>query len=540
VREAAARIGGQTLVSAARAALERLDGVRPAYVVGAFVLAEWVAVAALAVVVRHNGFVYYQGGDQLWSYTLGSLLGHGQLGQPLVGYLWAALLTPLTWIAGPNLVDAYPFIVVVDTVVLLPVALACLYGLARLIAGKRFAAFALLVWLVTPFIGVLFTNPGYHQRYTELVVPQAFGLTAMTDFPTMVAALVAAYLVARVLFDGRDATLDALAAGVAAGAAVAVKPSTALFLAGPLLALAVARRFRSGAVFVLGLLPAIATLALWKWRGYGYLPLLHDSLSTPVRSAAGEAPLALGVPDYARFDWSHFLQQLDLLREHFWSGRLVEWLVIAGMIALGRRSLAALALVGGWFAAFALVKGGYGEASIEDSSLLRIMIPTIPAFVLLLAALPFLVPRGGRPWPAAERSPRLPRRWRVWAVGLALLVTAGVPFVAVAAATPIEADDPPAVVIQKPLIPATVDLGLTATRDGDITKLSWRPHHSAGGAVFYHVFRTQAGGDTFDCDTTVPAALCTYRGTDLATTRATTFADRTAGSWEYRVGVSAN
>jgi hypothetical protein len=521
--------------------LDRIDGLRPVYVVAFFVVAEWAAVAALALVVRHNHWVYYQGGDQLWSYTSGWLLGQGKLASPLVGYLWGALLAPLTWIVGPNLVGAYPVILVVDTVVLLPLALAALYGLARLIAGRRFAVLALTVWLAAPFVGILLTNAGYHQRYTELILPQAFGLTAMTDFPTMVAALVAAYFTARVLFDGRDATLDALAAGVAAGAAIGIKPSTALFLAGPALALAFARRFAAMGVFVAGLLPAVVTLTLWKWRGYGYLPLLHSSLGAPSRSAAGQT-VALSVPHYARFDWSHFERQLDLLREHFWSGRLIEWLVVAGLIAIGLRSRRALALVGGWFVAFAVVKGGYGQASIEDSSLLRILIPTIPAFVLLLAALPYLVPREGRPWPVVEPGERAPRRWRLAALGGVLLVTAVVPFAAIAAATPIGADDPPAVVIQQPLIPASVDLGVTTTRRGDQVMVSWNAVHSAGGAVFYHVFRAPTDGSALDCDTDSPAVVCQYKATDLGATSLTTFTDTPpkGGDFEYRVGVSAN
>jgi hypothetical protein len=546
VTGAAAGRQQRTLGARPRAVVEqglaRVDRLRPLHVVGFFVAAEWIAVAALALVVRHNQFVYYQGGDQLWSYTSGWLLAHGTLASPLVGYLWGALLAPLTWIVGPNLVGAYPAIIVVDTVVLLPLALACLYGLARLIAGRRFAVLALTVWLLAPFVGVLLTNAGYHQRYTELLLPQAFGLTAMTDFPTMVAALVAAYFTARVLFDGRDTTLDALAAGVAAGAAIAIKPSTALFLAGPVLALAVTRRPRALGLLVVGLLPAVVTLTLWKWRGYGYLPVLHGSLSAPTRTAAGTGrTLAIGLPHYAHFDWSHFERQLDLLREHFWSGRLIEWLIVAGLVAIGLRSRPALALVGGWFAAFALGKGGYSIASIEDSSLLRILIPTIPAFVLMLASLPYLVPRGRRRWPQVEPTPRAPRKLRLAVLGVAVLVTAVVPFAAIAAATPISGDRPEAVVIQQPLIPVTGDLGVDVHRDGAHVTVSWHAVHSAGGSVFYHVFRAQTSDGALDCDTDAPAVVCQYKGTDLGATPQTTFTDTPpAGDWEYRVGVSAN
>ena len=49
------------------------------------------------------------------------------------------------------------------------------------------------LWIVVPLIGIKYTDLGYHQRYTELTLPQSFGLTAMADFPSMVAVLVAVY-----------------------------------------------------------------------------------------------------------------------------------------------------------------------------------------------------------------------------------------------------------------------------------------------------------------------------------------------------------
>jgi hypothetical protein len=363
----------------------------------------------------------------------------------------------------------------------------------------------------------------------------------MADFPSMVAAVVAAYFTARVVFGRSERLFDALAAGVAAGAALGVKPSSALFLVGPALALAAARRRRGLGAFVVGLLPAVVTLALWKWRGYGYLPLVHGAAGAPVRSAAGPDVAALQLPHYAHFDWSHFTNQLDLLREHFWSGRLLEWLVVAGLIALGLKSRRALALVGGWFAAFAIVKGGYGNASIEDSSLLRILIPAVPAFVLLLAALPFLVPHSSVGADAGTEEPaRLSARTRWGLLGAAVLVTAAAPFAAIAAATPL-GGPPRAAVLQQPLIPADVDVGLHARAAGGRLRLDWAAQHPVAGPVFYHVFRSPAGGSAFSCDTTTPAEQCRFTATDLGTTRSPSFSVAARpGDWEYRVGVAAN
>ena len=83
-----------------------------------------------------------------------------------------------------------PAIVVLNVVVLMPVAMAALYGIGARIGGRVFGYWCLLLWVIVPFLGVLYTNTGYHQRYTELTLPQGFGLTAMSDFPTMVAVIV--------------------------------------------------------------------------------------------------------------------------------------------------------------------------------------------------------------------------------------------------------------------------------------------------------------------------------------------------------------
>jgi hypothetical protein len=148
-------------------------------VLGGLVAIELAAVLALALTVRHSGFIYYQGGDQLWHYTLGWLLGHGQLSQTQVGYGWPVVLSPIARVFGPNLAHAFPAIVLLEVLVLLPAAMLALYGIAARIGGRLFGYWALVLWIIVPFLGIRFTNAGYHQRYTELTLPQSFGLTAM-------------------------------------------------------------------------------------------------------------------------------------------------------------------------------------------------------------------------------------------------------------------------------------------------------------------------------------------------------------------------
>src|SRR5207249_11428183 len=124
--------------------------VRTAYVLAAFVLVEWVALAVFALTVRHNGWLYYAGGDQLWHYSGAYLLAHGHLPPAYVGYGWSLMLLPLSWVAGPNLVAALPGIVLLNTLILLPIALLCVYGIASRFAGRLFGYFAALAWIALP------------------------------------------------------------------------------------------------------------------------------------------------------------------------------------------------------------------------------------------------------------------------------------------------------------------------------------------------------------------------------------------------------
>ncbi len=141
-----------------------LLGIRTVYVLGVLVGAQWTAVLVFALTVRHNGWLYYAGGDQIWHYSGAYLLAHGHLPPTLVGYGWSVLLLPVALFAGPNLVAALPAIVLFNTLVLLPVALLCIYGIAARIAGRLFGYFAAALWIAFPYLGILFLEPGYHQK----------------------------------------------------------------------------------------------------------------------------------------------------------------------------------------------------------------------------------------------------------------------------------------------------------------------------------------------------------------------------------------
>ena len=137
-----------------------------------------------------------------------------------------------------------------------------------------------------------------------MTLPSALGLTALGDFPSMVTLLVSAYFILRSVTT--RAGVDAVAAGLAAGLALTIKPANLLFLPASIVAYAIARRPRALAVFAAALLPGLIGLTIWKYRGLGYLPVFRgarrrspwscrcspspDSTFTATRSGTGRAP----------------------------------------------------------------------------------------------------------------------------------------------------------------------------------------------------------------------------------------------------------
>jgi len=507
---------------------------RPAYLLGALVVVQWLALLAFAVTVKHNGWLYYAGGDQLWHYSGAYLLAHGHLPPALVGYGWSMMLLPVSWFAGASLVSALPPIVVLNTVILLPVALVCVYGIASRIAGRSFGYFAALLWIVLPYLGILFVEPGYHQKYTELTLPQLLGLSSVPDFPATVALLVCAYFCLRAVDSA--GWQPAAAAGLAAGWSIAIKPSNSIFLVAPALLLVVERR-RALPAFVIGLAPAVLTLALWKYRGLGELAAAPGE---PVQLASGVGDLLHRVHSPSLNSWAHLHQVLDALREHFWASRVMEWLPVAGCIALLARSRRAFLLIGSWFIVFLLAKGTYIPASIEDASFFRILMPAYPAYLLLAASTVLLVP-GVRTRP--ERSPPLlaGRRLTI-AFAIAVLAFAALPLGVIAATPRLHDGGRQAVHLGDSLIPVSPAVGLTATTRETVVHLEWRPRPVAATAIFYRVLRAKGSVDV-GCAGRLRNSSdnCQLYVDEVGTVRAPAFDDRPgSGSWSYRIGIAAN
>jgi hypothetical protein len=519
------------LVSARRA-WRTASGVRPAYVLGALLVVQWIAVASLALIARHNGWLYYAGGDQLWHYSGAHVMAHGHLPRALVGYGWSLLLVPVAAVVGPNLVSALPAIVIFNTVVLLPVALLCMYGIGARIAGRMFGYLAAALWIAIPYLGIVFVNPGYHQKWTELTLPQSLGLSSVPDFPSTVGLIVSAYFALRATQEPGWAA--PVLGGLAAGYAIAIKPSNALFLIAPGLLLLVVR-WRQALPFAAGLAPALLTLALWKYRGLGEFAAAP---AEQVRLASAGGLLDRLRPPQQN-SWDHLHGVILGFREHFWIARVIEWLPLAGLVALLLRSRRGLLLVGTWFVAYLLVKGSYVLASMDDASFFRLLMPAFPAYVLLAASVVLLIPRL-RAQPEVAPPILSPKRLRL-AVAAAALVFAALPLVAVAALPPLHDGGRQAVQLDISLLPVSTALEPRAVAGPNGVTLSWRARPSRAGTVFYRIFRGNQPDVACGGRLNNAADDCRLYANQVGVTRATTFVDRApAGTWSYRVGVSAN
>jgi hypothetical protein len=528
---------------------ERLVAVaeRPRLVLGSLVLLQWLCVAAFALTTTRNGWLFYQGGDETFIYTTAWSLGDGELPRTNVGYFWSFVLAPITWIAGPNFVEAVPAIVLLQFLVLLPVALLAVYGIATSVGGRLIGYTAATLWVVLPYATIPLFVDRYHTTYEETFLPHALGLSGLADFPSTVAILVSAYFAFRAL-DGRDPTAAVLA-GVFAGLATGIKPASGLFIAAPVVAFALARRFREGGAFLAGTLPCLLTLALWKHRGLGELPVLAFE---QVRVAAAALPWPLaGVDTYVDIDWDRLREHREGFQEFFWSVRLIEWLPIAGFFAVARRSLPKAALLGVWLLAFFVVKGSNELATVSSASFFRLVMPAYPAFLILAASIPLLVPTFG---------PRLAERWRAGppSGGRRLLpivavatVFVTVPLVASAA---LPAVDGVKVVKDHDfglLVPIDPDFGVAASTSDGAVSLSWPALPAGSSRVQYRVYRREPthpaetaalpdGVEGIRCKPVSGAAECALEMTVLGTTEGTAWVDRPPpGRWTYRVGLLA-
>lgn len=506
---------------------------RPRLVLPGLVVAHWLFVLAFALTVRHNGWLYYQGGDQIWYSTTGWLLGHGDLPITRVGYAWSVILAPIQLLFGPAFVPALPAVILLNVLVLGPLALFAVYGIANRLAGRLFALWASALWVAGPYLTIDLWRQDYHERFVEQFLPQALGLGALADYPSMVLLLCASYFVVRAL-QPHSRWHDPALAGLLTGLAMGMKPANALFLAGPVLAFALARSVRPLLVLGAAIAPALLTLALWKQRGLGDLPLFaHEELRLAAGSVVG---VEVDLGKYIDVDFGQLRIAGAELREWFWSARLLEWAPIAGVVAIARRSMPVAALLAGWFGAFLVVKGTSPFATVSSGSFFRMLMPAYPAYFLLAVSIPLLVPRLAGT--LASRFPAVPEaRFGRRAVFVAAAVLAAVPLAVTLLARP--TNGPEEAIVVRGILTPVDDLGLQVRADGEARDLTWETPHGDSD-VFYRVFRSKDDGADTSCEG-AGAQECELEMVTLGTTRSGRWRDPSPPeNATYRVGRAAN
>jgi hypothetical protein len=331
-------------------------------------------------------------------------------------------------------------------------------------------------------------------------------------------------------------------AGLLLGAAGAMKPPNLLMGFGAALAYLVARRWRGGFAFGAAIVPSLLVLALWKERGLGSLPILSLE-EARLAAGSGLTAVSIDLDRYVDLDVDHWRTQMNQLREFFWSARVAQWAPIAGLVAVLRvRRGPIAALLAGWLAAFLVVKGFSPRATIESGSFWRLLMPAWPAYLLLFASIPLLVPTLARRLGDRLRAPLSAPVAARWAV-LAAVVTVLVPTTITLASSPLEG--PELAVTQDDagnFILTSVDesVALRAERTGSGTQLTWDDEPLRAN-VFYRVYRAESGD--VECENTDghPAQSCYLHGTPIATVRERVYLDTEAPPGAtYRIGVGTN
>jgi hypothetical protein len=242
------------------------------------------------------------------------------------------------------------------------------------IAARSIAPFVALAWLVATVVAAV------ADEYEEAPAWLLF-LNQLVLMPTLVGA---AWLLGRTVAGRTGAIVAPLAVVLVpvlgAPYATASFRSTYVdrvlteavgiangwsFATGALLLLAVAlvvQRRQALTVAGLGLAAAVLVVAA-----------LHNGVGLDVSKDAFEASMAG-------------------LREYTWSNRILQWLPLAGAIGLARRSPLAALLLAAWFGAYVLAYGASPNVGVGDGGLFAALVPAFPAFALLVASVPLLVP----------------------------------------------------------------------------------------------------------------------------------------------------
>jgi hypothetical protein len=436
----------------------------------AIVLLKWVTVGIVAHQAVHNGWLYFNGGDGITYWTTAWSLSTLHTPIAILGYGLVLIQAPFALVGGPLMLNGLPGLLVFNTVAFGPLGVIALYLLGRRLGNRLFGLGVATLWVVLPLLAIPYFHQSYHFRWMNYFLPNVMGLTTLGDMPSAVAVAWAAVLALRAADEG--SVPAAVLGGVVAGFAIGIKPANALFLPAAAVCLLVARRFGSLAAYTAALAPALLTLAIWKERGNGHL-----TLGRPVLEAVGPV-FAIG----RQFSWnflSRFEDQMLQLREVSLSLRVVEWFVLGGLIGAIRRSPRIGLMLVAWIFGIVIIKGSVG--GMYTTGFWRLTLPGLPAVLLAMASVVFLVP-GVRPRPAPvvrETS------WRLvaWVAGVFALL----PLVVVAAATRQHGTRDALQPASNILIPVSTSFRLsTHLRGGDV-QLRWKPPYRGPTHVVYVV-----------------------------------------------------
>jgi hypothetical protein len=522
------------------------------WIVGVCVVGQWLFVGREALFgSAHNGWIYQHGDDGPWYWTSAWALSSLHVPSAAVGLGWPYLLSPLSAIFGPDMANGLPAIIALNVAILAPAAVVGMYLLGEQIAGRLFGLWAAILWVVLPGMALVLYRAETRPFVIDSFLPTATGLNALSDFPSMVCAIFAAFLLFRAL--DRNQILDGVLCGLVLGFLVLLKPANGpLVLAGACV-LAVAFRFRALLGASASILPALIALTIWKRTGTGAVAILPPSAgggsSTPGAPAA-PAPgrfeqlyhrAVNGFHHYINFNWGHLGANIRDLHEMFWSVRLLEFLLVAGSIALVARSRWKGLLVVAWFVGFAVIKATNIDASVKTTSVYRYLLPAWPAWILLVSGVVLLWPSS----PSERARRRVDDVARAQALGppratlviAAVLLLAAAPLGLVLAASPVRAGT----LAQQDYVGAPVaivDFHLTARRiAADTVRLAWSPLGTGRARFGYRIFKDTDDGCT---NSVVGAPMCFYASPAIADSNQRVFDDRNAGGTAvYRVALVA-
>jgi hypothetical protein len=249
---------------------------------------------------------------------------------------------------------------------LLSVQMGLVYGVAVRLGGSRFAVFTgLLVALAPALLAKWYFVTGAQGNfkifYRHQVLPTEFGLTDRSQLIAACLFLVASWLA----LDRVPLTmLTAVASAGAVEAAVLVSPHTWPALLAPTLAAVTTRRPLTIAATVGTAGAALVILAVA--RSIPHVPLGWHSMGV----ATGG------------------------LHEYTWSRRILEYLPIAGILGLFRRSLTAALFLGTLLVTLVIFPLG---RPIFFTYYVIAIVPGLMIFFLVATSIRFLVPRGDAP-----------------------------------------------------------------------------------------------------------------------------------------------